>query len=62
MLFHFSHEPKNLGDIPADGHVAISVGDGVHTIEARGHAYGTNVFANASGRDFNFAGMIPQMV
>jgi cell wall-associated NlpC family hydrolase len=61
LLFHFSHEPKNLGDIPADGHVAISLGDGVHTIEARGHAYGTNVFDNAGGRSFNFAGMIPGM-
>ena len=36
LLFHFGHEPKDLGDIPADGHVAISLGDGVHTIEARG--------------------------
>jgi hypothetical protein len=61
LLFHFGHEPKNLGDIPADGHVAISLGDGVHTIEARGHAYGTNVFDNAAGRSFNFAGMIPGM-
>jgi cell wall-associated NlpC family hydrolase len=61
LLFHFGHEPRDLGDIPADGHVAISLGDGVHTIEARGHAYGTNVFDNASGRDFNFAGMIPGM-
>jgi hypothetical protein len=61
LLFHFGHEPKDLGDIPADGHVAISLGDGVHTIEARGHAYGTNVFDNASGRSFNFAGMIPGM-
>jgi len=61
LLFHFGHEPKDLGDIPADGHVAISLGDGVHTIEARGHAYGTNVFDNAGGRSFNFAGMIPGM-
>ena len=61
LLFHFSHEPRDLGDIPADGHVAISLGDGVHTIEARGHAYGTNVFDNAAGRDFDFAGMIPGM-
>ena len=38
-----------------------ALGDGVHTIEARGHAYGTNVFDNAGGRDFNFAGMIPGM-
>ncbi len=60
LLFHFGHEPRNLGDIPADGHVAISVGDGVHTIEARGHAYGTGVFEATPGR-FNFAGMIPQM-
>ena len=61
LLFHFGHEPRDLGDIPADGHVAISLGDGIHTIEARGHAYGTNVFDNASGRSFNFAGMIPGM-
>jgi hypothetical protein len=31
-------------------YVAISLGDGEHTIEARGHAYGTNVFDNAGGR------------
>jgi cell wall-associated NlpC family hydrolase len=61
LLFHFDHEPKNLQDDPSAGHVAISVGDGVHTIEARGHAYGTNVFADAAGRDFNFAGIIPGM-
>jgi cell wall-associated NlpC family hydrolase len=61
LLFHFGHEPRDLGDIPADGHVAISLGDGEHTIEARGHAYGTNVFDNAGGRSFNFAGMIPGM-
>ncbi len=61
LLFHFGHEPRDLGDIPADGHVAISLGDGVHTIEARGHAYGTDVFDNAGGRSFNFAGMIPGM-
>ncbi len=61
LLFHFGHEPKDLGDIPPDGHVAISLGDGVHTIEARGHAYGTDVFDNAGGRSFNFAGMIPGM-
>jgi cell wall-associated NlpC family hydrolase len=61
LLFHFSHEPRNLGDIPADGHVAISVGDGVHTIEARGHKYGTNVFDATKGREFNFAAMIPGM-
>ena len=61
LLFHFGHEPKDLGDIPADGHVAISMGDGVHTMEARGSKYGTNVFDNASGRSFNYAGMIPGM-
>jgi cell wall-associated NlpC family hydrolase len=61
LLFHFSHEPRNAGDVPADGHVAISVGDGVHTMEARGHNYGVNEFANAGGRSFNYAGMIPGM-
>jgi cell wall-associated NlpC family hydrolase len=63
LLFHFGHEPKNLGDIPADGHVAISLGDGVHTIEARGHKYGTGVFEATGNRAgfFNYAGMIPGM-
>jgi cell wall-associated NlpC family hydrolase len=63
LLFHFGHEPKDLSDIPADGHVAISVGDGVHTIEARGHKYGTNVFDATGLRAgfFNYAGMIPGM-
>lgn len=63
MLFHFGHEPRDLGDIPADGHVAISVGDGVHTIEARGHKYGTNVFDATGLRAgfFNYAGMAPGM-
>jgi hypothetical protein len=31
----------------------------VHVMEAKGHAYGTNVFADAS--HFNYAGMIPGM-
>jgi cell wall-associated NlpC family hydrolase len=57
LLFHFSHEPKNLGDIPADGHVAISVGDGIHTIEAKGSKYGTGIFE--AGNQFEYAGVIP---
>jgi cell wall-associated NlpC family hydrolase len=63
LLFHFGHEPRDLGDIPADGHVAISLGDGVHTIEARGRKYGTNVFEATGNRAgfFNRAGMIPGM-
>jgi cell wall-associated NlpC family hydrolase len=63
LLFHFGHEPKNLGDIPADGHVAISVGDGVHTIEARGRKYGTGIFEATGSRAgfFNRAGMIAGM-
>jgi len=63
LLFHFGHEPRDLGDIPADGHVAISVGDGVHTIEARGRKYGTGVFEATGARAgfFNRAGMIPGM-
>ncbi len=63
MLFHFGHEPRDLGDIPADGHVAISVGDGVHTIEARGSKYGTGVFEATGSRAgfFNRAGMNPGM-
>jgi cell wall-associated NlpC family hydrolase len=63
LLFHFGHEPRDLGDIPADGHVAISLGDGVHTIEARGRKYGTNIFEASGNRAgfFNRAGMIPGM-
>jgi cell wall-associated NlpC family hydrolase len=63
LLFHFSHEPRDLSDIPPDGHVAISVGDGVHTIEARGRKYGTGVFDATGSRApwFNFAAKIPGM-
>jgi cell wall-associated NlpC family hydrolase len=63
LLFHFDHNPspgRGGGEDP-HAHVAISLGDGVHTIEARGRNYGTNVFDNAAGRDFNYAGMIPGM-
>jgi cell wall-associated NlpC family hydrolase len=63
LLFHFDHEPspgRGGGEDP-HAHVAISLGDGVHTIEARGRNYGTNVFDNAAGREFNYAGMIPGM-
>jgi cell wall-associated NlpC family hydrolase len=38
-------------------HIAISLGDG-RTIEARGRAYGTNVF-NARGRRWTHGGLIP---
>jgi cell wall-associated NlpC family hydrolase len=41
-------------------HVAISLGDG-RTIEARGKAYGVNVF-NATGRSWSAAGIIPGLV
>jgi cell wall-associated NlpC family hydrolase len=63
LLFHFGYEPKDLGDIPADGHVAISMGDGKHTIEARGRKYGTGVFDATGERAgfFNRAGMIAGM-
>lgn len=42
---------------PASEHVAMSLGDG-NTIEARGRAYGVNVFG-ATGRSWHAAGMIP---
>jgi cell wall-associated NlpC family hydrolase len=42
---------------PGNDHVAISLGDG-KTIEARGEAYGVNVFA-AAGRDWTHAGGVP---
>ena len=34
LLFRFPHEPTRVGENPNAEHVAISVGDGVHTIEA----------------------------
>ena len=39
------------------GHVAVSLGNG-STIEARGAAYGVNVFP-ATGRDWTSAGLLP---
>jgi len=62
LLFHFNKEPTSRANLDGD-HVAISVGDGVHTIEARGRKYGTNVFEATGARAgfFNFAGMIPGM-
>lgn len=42
---------------PGNDHVAISLGDG-KTIEARGKAYGVNIFA-AGGRPWTHAGLIP---
>jgi cell wall-associated NlpC family hydrolase len=42
---------------PGNDHVAISLGDG-KTIEARGKAYGVNVFS-ATGRRWTHAGLIP---
>lgn len=44
----------------SDGHVAVSLGNG-STIEARGRAYGVNVF-NATGRDWTAAGLIPGLI
>jgi NlpC/P60 family/Bacterial TSP3 repeat len=38
-------------------HVAISIGDGVHTIEAKGRAYGVGEFD--AGHRFDKAGMLP---
>jgi hypothetical protein len=43
----------------ANGHVAISLGDG-RTIEARGRAYGVGIF-NARGRSFHTGALIPGM-
>ena len=40
-------------------HVAISLGDGKRTIEARGRAYGVNVFSSTRG--FDAAALIPGM-
>jgi cell wall-associated NlpC family hydrolase len=42
---------------PGNDHVAISLGDG-RTIEARGRAFGVNVFA-ATGRRWTHAGFVP---
>jgi cell wall-associated NlpC family hydrolase len=45
---------------PSKDHVAISLGDG-KTIEARGIAYGVNIFSSA-GRQWTNAGLIPGLV
>jgi len=45
---------------PSNDHVAISLGDG-KTIEARGAAYGVNVFSVA-GRRWTHGGLIPGLV
>lgn len=55
LLFHFGSNPDQ--GVPPDGHVGISVGDGIHVMQAKGHAYGTNVFPD--GGYFNYAGMVP---
>ena len=34
-------------------HIAISLGDGNRTVEARGKAYGTGIFGNAAGRQWD---------
>ncbi|HET9729475.1 MAG TPA: NlpC/P60 family protein [Acidimicrobiia bacterium] len=57
LLFHFDREPRRAGDFQPHDHVAISLGDGVHTIEAKGSKYGTGVFE--AGTHFNYAGVIP---
>jgi cell wall-associated NlpC family hydrolase len=43
-------------------HIAISLGDGKTTIEARGRAYGVMVTPNASTRGFTLAALVPGMV
>lgn len=45
---------------PGRDHVAISLGDGMNTIEARGTAYGV-VQGPISGREWHGAGLIPGM-
>jgi hypothetical protein len=40
------------------GHVVGAIGDGVHTIEAKGKKYGVGIF-NSSESRFDFAGLIP---
>jgi hypothetical protein len=61
LLFHFESQPDPNGSgEPSVAHVAISLGDGIHTFEARNSSAGVGEFT-ATGMGFNFAGMIPQM-
>lgn len=64
------HTPGALlfrSDPDGGGHVAISLGDGKHTIEARGKAYnqsnggpgGVSIFDNADNRNWTAAAMVP---
>ena len=41
------------------GHVAFAMGDGKHTLEARGKAYGVNVFDKAASRAWSIGCLLP---
>lgn len=45
----------------ANGHVVISLGDGEHTIEARGQRYGVVSYRISGNRGFTDGGLIPGM-
>ena len=50
--------PGVNGGMSGSDHIAISLGNG-ETIEARGRAYGVNVFSSTKGRDWAGGGIIP---
>ncbi|HET9658362.1 MAG TPA: NlpC/P60 family protein, partial [Kineosporiaceae bacterium] len=58
LLFSFASPPGAHDMRPAAAHVAISRGDGT-TIEARGRAYGVDVF-DATTKRFHYAALLPQ--
>ncbi len=41
------------------GHVAFAIGDGEHTLEARGKAYGVNIFDKARSRAWSIGCLLP---
>jgi cell wall-associated NlpC family hydrolase len=53
-------EAGSDGTPDAPGHVAVSLGDGQHTIEARGRSYGVRQ-QPIEGRDWSHAALIPGM-
>ncbi len=57
LIFHFSSEPVPGGGRPSEAHVAFSMGDGTHDLEAYGDNEGVNVFA--MDNRFNYAALLP---
>jgi hypothetical protein len=58
LLFQGANEGQT--SVNNRGHIAIALGDGVHTAEARGHIAGVGIF-NGLGRNWDYAAMPPDI-